>query len=192
VPPLVTAAVVALWWWPYRPAAGRGRSRNPRLAVAGGVLAFGLSLALLPVVTRHLPTAVVEAEDAYVQHLGGHPHPEPWVIERTRYRGGWVLRPREGLRIPVVADGERVELIFHLRFVRNSDWPMALAIRAGDELLAEWQPSRPNHWERFEVGPVAWPAGEFLTLEVKAPSPPEARLLNGILIDRVEFRWLDR
>lgn len=183
VPPLAAVVVVLLWW------RGGGRARSAGRATAAGVLACGLVLAALPMMARYLPTRTVEVEDAFVEHRGGHPHPERWVIERTRYRGGWVLRPQEGLTVPVVAGGDQVELVFTLRFVRNSDWPMALRIRAGEEDLHLWRPTTANHWETLRVGPVAWPAGAPLELWVEAPSPPEARLLNGILIDRVDFRW---
>jgi hypothetical protein len=182
-PVLATAVVCLLWRWPRR-------ARSAGTVTAAGALSLLAVLAVLPGLARQLPTRVVEAEDAFVLHDGGHPHPERWVIERTRYQGGWVLRPREGLTMPVVAAGERVELLLTLRFVRNSDWPMALRIRAGETDLYHWEPTADRGWEEVAVGPVEWPGGASLELRVEAPSPPEARLLNGILVDRVEFRWL--
>lgn len=37
------------------------------------------------------PGAVVELEDAHVEHLGGSLYPEQWTVARFRFRGGWAL-----------------------------------------------------------------------------------------------------
>lgn len=37
------------------------------------------------------PGAVVELEDAHVEHAGGSLYPEQWTVARFRFRGGWAL-----------------------------------------------------------------------------------------------------
>lgn len=184
-PPLALLLTWALWWWP-----GRGRRRRaltgPRQGAIVGLLLFA---AILPLAARQLPTRVVEIEDPWVTKTRGHVHPARWIIERTRYRGGWMLRPGEAAEIPIKAGGEQLSMTLSSHFVRNSDWPILLRIKAGDRILQRWRPVEPKAWSEVELGPFDWKDGEVLVLEVAAEEPRGDRRINGILVDRVKLRW---
>lgn len=181
--PLAAAlAVPALWSW-------RGGPRARRAASALGLLALLLAATALPPLAAALPTRTIELEDAQVAKSGGHVHPDRWVIERTRYRGGWVLRVDERLTAPVAPGGRRVRLALSAQFIRNQPVPFAVDLRAGGRHLATWRPARARRWERVELGPFVWPAGEPLVVEAFGPHPPGA--LNGVILDRVELEWVD-
>lgn len=186
-PPLLTAAAALLWWFP---------RHRPRRLGAARALAVALVLgafALVPVAAARWPTHVVEVEDAQVLHRGGHPHPSRWSIERTRWRGGWTLRPGESLSAPVVPGGEAVTLVIHGQPIRNHPGSLNLEIRAGEKLLTVWGPGGDRQWGAVQLGPYAWPRGEALNLTVRgAAAPPEstpAPLPNGLVLDRVELLW---
>ncbi len=185
-PPIALLATWALWWWP-----GRRQSRRslegPRQAAALALLLF---LAFLPLAARHLPTRVAEIEDPWISKDRGHIYPGRWVIERTRYRGGWMLRPGESATLPLVSKGRRLSLTLASQFVRNSDWPILLRIKSGDRIVGRWRPEGPKAWKEIELGPFLWDEGEALVLEVAAEEPRGERRLNGLVIDRVDLRWL--
>ncbi|MCH9648414.1 MAG: hypothetical protein K0U98_09250 [Deltaproteobacteria bacterium] len=187
-PPLAALAVGLLWWWP-RPAIRTWRNLTTTRQ-AGAVLLF-LALGFLPLVAKSLPTKLIEVEDAQVKKQRGHPFPDRWIIERTRYRGGWVLRPGESVTAPVVAGGRRVAVRLDLQYVRNSDWPIRLLAKSGDRLLGRWRPQDSRNWTEWELAPMDWTDGDSLVLEVVAASPRGDQSPNGIVIDRVELRWLD-
>jgi hypothetical protein len=180
-PPLSFVVVAGIWWLPWR-----RRSAGPGAALLGIAAALALAAAL-PVAATRLPTHVVELEDPQVVKLGGHLYPDRWTIERTRYRGGWVLRVGDQLRAPVVPGGRQVRLTLVAELIRNQPVPFAMDIRAGDRLLAVWTPVRDRTWEELTLGPFDWPAGAPLVLAAHGPSPPGA--LNGAVLDRVEFAW---
>jgi hypothetical protein len=152
----------------------------------GIALALGAA-ALLPAAAARVPTRVVELEDPQVRKSGGHLHPDRWVIERARYRGGWVLRVGEHLEAPVQPGGRRVRLRLAAEFIRNQPVPFTLEIKEGDRLLATWTPRRSRVWETVEVGPVDWHAGQPLVLVAFGAAP--AGELNGAILDRVEMEW---
>ncbi len=181
-PLLSLPALSLLWWLPRR----RGARPGPAAALAGVALLLG-SAALLLAAAERVPTRIIELEDAQVWKSGGHPHPERWIIERTRYRGGWVLRVSERLKAPVVPGGRKVKLTLHAEFIRNQPVPFTLDIRQGDHRLASWRPGRQRIWQRIEVGPVDWRAGEPLVLAAHGPHPPGE--LNGAILDSVEMEW---
>jgi hypothetical protein len=183
--PLLSAPAVALLWW-LPGSRGTHRERTRSAALAGVALLLG-SAALLLSAAGRVPTRVVELEDPQVWKSGGHLHPDRWVVERTRYRGGWVLRVGEQLKAPVVPGGRRVKITLHAEFIRNQPVPFALDLKEGDRLLAAWRPARERVWERIVVGPVDWRAGEPLVLAAHGPYPPGA--LNGAILDRVEMAW---
>ena len=111
-------------------------SRRPRRWPAGAPALTGIALmlagaALLPAAAARVPTRVVEFEDPQVRKSGGHPHPDRWVVERTRYRGGWVLRVGEHLEAPVAPGGRRVKLRLFAELIRNQPVPYTLDIKEG-------------------------------------------------------------
>lgn len=189
-PPAAALFTWALWWWP-----GIGKRRSGAGPRRAAVMALLLSAALLPLAATSLPTRVAEIEDPWVQKDGGHMHPKRWIIERTRYRGSWMLRPGEAAWFTPVPAGDRVALTLSLHFVRNSDWPVLLRIKAGERILERWRPVdpetwAPKSWVEVDFDPFPWPAGEPLVLEVIAREPRGDRRMNGLLIDRVDLRWL--
>jgi hypothetical protein len=181
-PPVSLGLMTLIWWLP---------SRRPRAsAVISGVTGVAVAIAAvaaLPIVAARLPTHTVELEDPQVWKSGGHIHPDLWIIERTRYRGGWVLRVGETLEAPIVAGGKRAAVVLHGELVRNQPVPYRLEVKAGDRLLAVWTPGRSRVWEKVVLGPFDWPAGAPLVLAAYGPHPPGA--LNGAILDRVEMRW---
>jgi hypothetical protein len=179
--PLLSIPVVTLLWWL------PGRSRRPRTAALGGIALLLSLAALVPAAASRIPTQVVELEDPQVWKSGGHVHPDTWVLERTRYRGGWVLRVGEQLKVPVVPGGRRVRLRLEAELIQNQPVPYTLDLKAGDRMIASWTPARQRVWETVEVGPVDWHAGDPLVLVAHGPAPPGA--LNGAILDRVRMEW---
>ncbi|HSS51081.1 MAG TPA: hypothetical protein VLX28_19240 [Thermoanaerobaculia bacterium] len=181
--PVVTIPLIPLIWWLPAP---HPRFR-PAAAVLAGIALLLAGAALLPAAAARVPTGVIELEDPQVWKSGGHLHPDRWIIERTRYRGGWVLRVGETLKAPVVAGGRRVRIRLHAELIRNQPVPFNVDIKEGDRLLASWHPARPRVWEVVEVGPVEWKTGEPLVLSAYGPYPPGE--VNGAVLDRVEMEW---
>lgn len=200
-PPVSAGLVLLLWWWPRRlPARGT--------ATAFGTVALLGGLAALPTAARHVPSRVVELEDPWVEHRGGHLYPETWIITRTHYRAGWVVRPFEEVRVPLVPGGDRVTLELEARLGRNNPDPLTLEVVAADGVLATWTPEEPGTWTRVELGPFDWPpGGGSLTepgppgggsstglgppaeLTLRAVGSPRPGRQNGLLLDRMEVRW---
>lgn len=180
-PVLSIPLVCLLWWLPSQ------RRLAPWTAALAGIALLLGSAALLPGAAARVPTRVAELEDPHVWKSGGHVHPEPWIVERTRYRGGWVLRVGERMEVPVTPGGQRAELTLDAQFIRNQAVPFTLDLKQGNRLLASWKPARPRVWEKIEAGPVEWRDGEPLVLEAHGPHPPGA--LNGAILDRVEIEW---
>ncbi|HEX7184502.1 MAG TPA: hypothetical protein VF756_21935, partial [Thermoanaerobaculia bacterium] len=136
-PPLTLLLVPLAWWLP-----GRQRLAGKTGAALAGVTVVLAAAAVLPLAAARLPSQVVEMEDPQVWKSGGHLHPDRWIIERVRYRGGWVLRVGERLEVPVKAGGGRVRIRLHAQLIRNQPVPFSLDLKAGDRLLAVWQPGR--------------------------------------------------
>jgi hypothetical protein len=201
-PPLSLALVLGAWWLPRRrlspagPAAPATTGSSPAPArswtAGSGAALLGIAAALaaaaaLPVAAVRVPTRVIELEDPQVIKLGGHLYPDRWVIERTLYRGGWVLRVGDQVQAPVVAGGRRVRLTLAAELIRNQPVPFAVDIAAGDRLLAVWTPVRERAWEELALGPFDWQRGAPLVLTAHGPHPPGA--LNGAVLDRIELAW---
>ncbi|HMB55570.1 MAG TPA: hypothetical protein VKU40_19790 [Thermoanaerobaculia bacterium] len=179
-PPLTLLVACGLWWWP------RKRPASVRRAALWGTAALLAVAALVPAVAARLPTRVVEFEDAWVDHPAGGPFPQRWVIERTRYRGGWVLREGTSLAAPVEPGGDEVTIRLAARFIPNVPGrPIELVVRAGDEPLATWQVPLGREWGEVELGPFAWPAGEPLVVVAGQPR----REFNGVILDRAVLEW---
>ncbi|HYO16544.1 MAG TPA: hypothetical protein VE685_25380 [Thermoanaerobaculia bacterium] len=183
-PPVSVAVVTLLWWLPVR------RTSQPAgtagTALAGVALLLGAT-AVLPLAAARLPSRIVELEDPHVWKSGGHIHPEPWVVERTRHRGGWVLRVTERLKVPVEPGGRRVRLRLEAEFIRNQPTPFEIEILQGNRRLAVWRPGKERTWETIVLGPFEWTDGEPLVLSAQGPTPPGQ--LNGAILDRLELEW---
>ncbi len=182
-PPVSLALVALAWWLPSR----RDRPSSGETAALAGVAALLLGAAALPALATRTPTRIAELEDPQVSKSGGHLHPDIWVIERARYRGGWVLRVDETLRVPVTPGGRSVKITLHAQFIRNQPVPFRLELKSGDRLLGVWVPGRSRAWETVTFGPFDWPAGEPLVLSGHGPHPPGP--LNGAILDKVDFEW---
>jgi hypothetical protein len=195
-PPLSLALAGAAWWLPRRRRSRRpaGRAmKRPQppasftAASLAGIAAVLAAAAALPIAAVRVPTRVIELEDPQVQKIGGQLYPDRWEIERTRYRGGWVLRVGDQLRAPVVSGGRQVRLTLTAELIRNQPVPFAVDIDAGDRLLAVWTPVRDRSWEELTLGPFEWPAGAPLVLTAHGPHPPGE--INGAVLDRIELAW---
>jgi hypothetical protein len=184
--PVMTIPLIPLIWW----LPSRRPGFRPAAAGLAGIALLLAGAALLLAMASRLPTGVIELEDPQVWKSGGHLHPERWIIERTRYRGGWVLRVGETLKAPVVAGGHRVRLRLYAQLIRNQPVPFNVDIKEGERVLASWHPARPRVWEVVEVGPFDWQAGEPLVLSAYGPYPPGE--VNGAILDRVEMEWQEK
>ncbi len=172
--------VPLLWWWPRR------RLATGRAAAWGGALLLAAGAAL-PGAAERLPSQRVEIEDPWLRQQEGHPFPQRWVIERTRYRGGWVLREGAAVAVPVVPGGDEVVVRLLVRFIPNvPDRPLDLELRAGERRLGTWTTRTDRQWAVVRAGPVRWPAGEPLVIVAGAPPRGPG---NGVILDRVELDW---
>jgi hypothetical protein len=155
--------------------------------LAGAALLLA-GAAFLPLLADRLPTRVVEIEDPVVQKAGGHLHPERWVVDRTRFRGGWVLRPEEQVTVPVRRSSSHATVTLAAELVRNQPTPFALDLMVGERLVAVWRPGRDRVWEEVRVGPVVWPRGAPLVLVARGLQPAQGPV-NGVILDRVRLQW---
>lgn len=180
--------VPALWLLPHRrPGRPPGRLSSSRQPALVGVAALLGLLALVPLAATHLPTRVVELEDPWLARDGGSLYPDRWSIERTRYRGGWLLHKGARLEVPVVPGGPEARVRLDLRFIRNAEGPFSVEIRAGEHRIGRWEPRAVDDrvWREIELGPVDWPAGAPLVIEpLQRPGP-----FNGVIVDRAIFGW---
>ena len=194
--PVATLVLVPLvWWWPIgrrggdagrRDGAGRRRLPVAR-AVAWGAAALLLLLAALPWAAERVPSQRLEIEDPWIYHSFGNPFPSRWIIERTRHRGGWVLAEGTRAVAPVVAGGDRAEVTVATRLISNVPGrAVELRLLAGDEILARWTSPTHEEWTTVEFGPLDWPRGEPLVLEVGQARPYP---VNALIVDRVDFEW---
>lgn len=175
--PLVVVAAAALWWWP---------RRLPR-GGAWGVATLLASCTLLLGAAHGLPTRRIEAEDRYVEKSGGELHPQRWMRTRVRFRSGWALSPGDRLVAPVVAGGTGVRLTLDLRAEGASSAAPVLTASCGNRQIAAIRPRLSERWQRLELGPFEWRAGEALALELVSSSAtgPSSR----ILLDGIDLRW---
>lgn len=165
---------------------GRPGTRSRQASLAGVAALLGL-LALVPPASTRLPTRVVELEDPWLVHDGGNLYPDRWSIERTRYRGGWLLHKGARLEVPVVPGGPEARVHLSLRYIRNDGGPFSVEIRAGERTIGDWEPRAVDDrvWREIDLGPVDWPAGAPLVIEpLQRPGP-----FNGVIVDRAIFRW---
>ena len=132
------------------------------------------------------------------------PLPDRWVIERTRYRGGWVLREGESLTAPVVA-GRRARRGWRSRPTSSATirGRSTLELRAGDQLLATLRLARARQWAAAEVGgspgrPAPRSPSRPCPADGASPGQQNPRTAdpgqlgvqpNGAVLDRVEIAW---
>jgi hypothetical protein len=178
-PPLVLLALLALWRWRRR--AGRGA------LWLGAAIPVAL-LAKLVAAAHVLPTRVAEAEDPYVAHAGGAVWPEDWVVGRTRFRGGWRLRPTDVLTLPVVPGGRYLSLELELR--RFGVTRPLVRIRPARSSPTLRQLGETDRWTTLRLDDLPWPEGAQ-TLEISLQLPPRADPQAAILLDRARLRWSD-
>ena len=178
---------LATWIWPVAslllvPLALAGRRRRFH-AGSWGIAALLTALALGTVLATEWPSRVIEIEDPQVAKGRGHPFPGTWVVERPRYRSGWVLGPRGRVTMPVVAGGERVRLRIAV-YVAKKEPPARLRLVSGEHLLAEIDIETRNAWHLVEAGPFDWTDGATLTLTGGGLETP-----GRVAVDRVEWDW---
>jgi hypothetical protein len=175
--PLATSVLVpVLFWFP----------RRLRRPARWGSALLLVAVALVPTVAVRLPTRALELEDAYVEKGGGHPFPHLWVTERTRFPGGWVLRQGERITAPVVPGGTEAVIRLSAHYIDNGPGALPFTVWAGDRALARVEPSEwGDEWRDLTLGPVLWPPGIPLVIEVDPVPGP----LNGVAFDRADFHW---
>ena len=173
----------------------RGPRRRPRAmagiaGLAGVAAGLGL-LAALPSAAFRVPTRVVEFEDEQVVKKGGHLEPERWVVDRTRFRGTWVLREGERMEAPVAPGGGKLRLVIHGYFVRHHPGDLVVQVQAGELPVATLKFRAERIWEARSVGPIDWPAGAPLSISLPPPAHPilPGGMANGMLFDRAELSW---
>ncbi len=188
---------LATWIWPLAsllaiPLAGwrgtLGRHRRGRLrlkrpaAAAWGFVAVLLFAAAVPLAARHWPTRVIELEDAWVFKDRGRPFPDTWVLQRPRYRGGWVLTPNGRIEARLAPGGETVRLRLAVRLATPGK-VARLRVAAGDVPLGELAVPA-GDWQEVELGPFEWPAGAPLVFRGGGAGAP-----GRLALDRVELMW---
>ncbi len=167
---------------------------RPAIAGLAGLLGIAAGLTLLsalPSAAFRMPTRVIEFEDEQVVRSGGHLEPERWVVDRTRFRGTWVLREGERMEAPVAPGGTKLRLTLHGYFVRHHPGDLIVQIKAGGLPLTTLRFHSERIWEARTVGPFDWPAGAPLSISLPPPTspPPPGGMANGMLFDRAELVW---
>jgi hypothetical protein len=176
-PPATLLAVALLWRWRQRPGGGP-LWLGAALPIAG--------LAVVVVAAHTVPTRVVEAEDPYIARSGGAVWPEDWVVGRTRFRGGWRLRPTNVLSLPVVPGGRYCSLELELkRFGRTRP---VVRVRPGKSSPTLRQLDDTTGWTTLRIDDLEWPEG-VETLDISLQLPPHADTRASILLDRVSLEW---
>jgi len=178
-PVLVTLAVTVLW--------RRGRRPGPFYEWLGAALpAAGLALAVTA--AHAVPTRRVEVEDPYIVTSGGAIWPDEWVVGRTRFRGGWRLRRRDSLEIPVVPGGAFCTIDLELK--RFGEARPHVRLRLGDGPDFAVQLPEPNEWGTMRLGALPWPE-KAEHLEIGLTPTPGVDSRGAILLDRVHLTWSD-
>lgn len=185
-PVITVLGIPLLWRLSFRPRRF-GWGTAPALA---GLAALLLLLTVVPVAARRLPSQVIELEDPYVVKPAGRLFPDRWVIERTRYRGGWILAEGEALTAPVVAGGSRAELVLHAELLRRHPGPLLIEVEVAGVKLPPARLLRHQQWMRLELGAVDWPVGaEVVVRALPSALDASASPPNEAVLDRLEIHW---
>lgn len=167
-------------------AAARLRGRRPRAAAALGV-ALLLAVCAAGLAAAHLlPTRRIEVEDPWVRRSGGALWPGPWVIDRTRFSGGWMLVEGAELSVAPVPGGGEVEITVRWMPNRRVAVPTVLEVRAGDRLLRRLESPPTGGWRSSRLAAVPWTPGERLVLRCLGGKHAVG---GGAIVDRVELAW---
>lgn len=194
--PSYTRARLASWLWP--PAFlglalwGRGRSSRPSRGVTGAAALLLAVAALAPSLASTRTTRLIEVEAPHVWKSGGHPEPEQWTPNRTRFAESWVLREYELLEAEIVPGGDRLFLKIRLRYIANRDGSLQLSAldRKNGDPLANVALSRHDVWQEVTLGPMPWSGSGTLRLEVTpSEGPGAAGVSNGVVLDRIRLDW---
>jgi hypothetical protein len=162
------------------------RGRRPRAAPALGVAAL-LALTAAGLAAAHLaPTLRIEVEDPWVHRSGGTLWPGPWVVDRTRFSGGWMLFEGTELWAAPVAGGGEVEIAVRWMPSRRLAVPTVLEVLAGDRLLRRFESPPGGGWRTSRLPAALWTAGERLVLRCAPGATPAG---GGAIVDRVELDW---
>ena len=200
VPLALTLAVLALTGGTGR-SAGRARRRGTlslRLVWPLAALALLLAWSGVLIAAQRLPTSRIEFEDAWVSRRGGALFPERWTVDRTRFDGGWALRPGAEVSARPVTGGSVCRLVLRLLPVASPEAPLALEVRAADRLVASLPlPATAGGapedaagglpWRMLATGPFALADGEPLRFRIVGPATPGAR--SFVVLDRAEVTW---
>jgi hypothetical protein len=178
-PPLAFAAVSALWWLP---------KPKGRHTAAVGVTVVLLCLPLLSWSARVRATRVVEFEDPWVHKSAGQVFPEPWVIYRPRYRGGWILPEGGKVTVPLVQGGNHLTLRVDLRSHSPSAPESILALGdASGEILAERSIQGSGEWQTVVFENLRWQVGDSLQLTLQGKRENGQRAVA--ILDRAFLKW---
>ena len=177
VPALAVAAVLLVL----------GRARGRRHAVAGAGVALLLAGAAVLLVAAHrVPTAVAQIEDPWVRKSGGEVWPGRWTMDRTRYRGGWLLPAGAQASFRPVAGGRRVAIRLDWMPVGAGRSPVVLELAAGGTPVRTITTRERDSWRTSPLSEMEWHPGTELVLRVRAERTGAP---VGIVVDRVEMRW---
>ncbi|MEM1248992.1 MAG: hypothetical protein AAGA81_23785 [Acidobacteriota bacterium] len=194
--PSYTRTRLASWIWPLALLGlltwGRGRNRPASQGMTVAVALLLTAAALAPSVAASRATGIVEVESPHVLKTGGHPEPEKWTPNRTRFAESWVLREYELLEAPIVPGGDQLHLDLKLRFIANRGGSLRLRVldRESGSTLGEATLSDHDVWQEVGIGPIVWAGSETLRLEVTPSGGPGSMgVSNGVVIDRLRLRW---
>lgn len=166
--------------------AGRMHGRRPRAAAALGV-ALVMAGSAAGLAAAHLvPTRRIEVEDPWVTRSGGSLWPGPWVIDRTRFSGGWMLYEGTELSVSPVPGGDEVEIAVRWMPNRRVAAPTVLEVRAGERLLRRLESPSGEGWRTSRIRAIRWTPGDRLVLRCL---PGRFPLGGGAVVDRVELDW---
>lgn len=172
---LATLAVLPLFRWK-----GWRRQRLLRLrsaAPTGILVTLGLCT-LLVAAAEHWPSRRAEIEDGWVRKTGGTLDPDQWVTARPSFRGGWRLQPGDAAKIPLVAGSARISI--RIEAMNPNLEAEKVAVLAGDLELGSVN-VLPGSWQKLDLGPFDWKAGELLVLANAGR--------GAVVVDAVELSW---